>query len=104
QEFIGKNANSAILRVKRDIGKDNNIGFFSSYRTFPEQKNFVASVDGRFKLNPKTTAVFQAVGSNSRRCFVDRTFDRNADPVQAQRNWDICGTGISNIPFFSVDT
>jgi hypothetical protein len=89
-EFVDKKALTGVLRVKRDIGKDNSLGFFSSFRTFPEQKNFVASVDGRFKLNPQTTALFQVVGSNSRRCFFEATFDPDANSDQAQRNRDIC--------------
>jgi hypothetical protein len=91
-EFVDKKALTGVLRVKRDIGKDNSLGFFSSFRTFPEQKNFVASVDGRFKLNPQTTALFQVVGSNSRRCFFEATFDPQANAGQAQSNRDICNS------------
>ncbi|MEQ1645044.1 MAG: DUF5916 domain-containing protein, partial [Pyrinomonadaceae bacterium] len=58
-EFLDKNALFAILRVKRDFGKENNIGFFSTYRNFVEQKNLLAGFDGRFKLSPKLTAQFQ---------------------------------------------
>jgi hypothetical protein len=90
-EFVDKKAITGILRVKRDVGKDNSIGFFSSFRTFPEQKNFVASIDGRFKLNPKTTSVFQFVGSNSKRCLFEATFEPTLNPDQAARNRDICG-------------
>ena len=90
-EFIDKKALTGVLRVKRDVGKDNSLGFFTSFRTFPEQKNFVASIDGRFKLNPKTTSVFQVVGSNSRRCLFESTFEPLTSPDQAARNREICG-------------
>ena len=46
-EFLDKNALFAVLRLKRDFGKENNIGFFGTYRSFPEQKNLVAGIDGR---------------------------------------------------------
>ena len=95
QEFVGKNATFGVLRIKRDIGKENNLGFFATYRSFPEQKNLVAGFDGRFKLNPKTVTTFQVVGTNSRRCFFDPEFEPLVDNDQAQRNREICGTGIT---------
>ena len=95
-EFLDKNALFGIFRVKRDFGKENNIGFFATYRSFPERKNILASVDGRIKLDAKTTMQFQAVGTTSRRCFFDFAFEPLLDSLQAQRNRDICGTGSSN--------
>ncbi|MEO7673994.1 MAG: DUF5916 domain-containing protein, partial [Pyrinomonadaceae bacterium] len=92
-EFVGKNATFGALRVKRDFGKENNIGFFTTYRSFPEQKNLVASVDGRIKINPKLTSQFQLIGTHSRACFFENDFEPILDPVQAQRNRDICATG-----------
>ncbi|QQS34085.1 MAG: carbohydrate binding family 9 domain-containing protein [Acidobacteriota bacterium] len=92
-EFVDKNSMFAVLRLKRDIGKENNIGFFGTYRNFVEQKNLTAGFDGRMKLSPKITSSFQVVGTNSKRCFLEREFDPAADPVQAQRNREICGTG-----------
>jgi hypothetical protein len=67
---------------------------FSTYRSFPEQKNLVAGFDGRFKLSPKMVSVFQVVGTNSRRCFFDPEFEAVLDQAQAQRNRDICGTAV----------
>lgn len=92
-EFIGKNATFAVLRVKRDFGKENNIGFFSTYRSFPEQRNVAGGFDGRIKFNDKTVSQFQIVGTNSRRCFFDTNFDPTLDPAQALRNRQICGGG-----------
>ncbi|MBC7898785.1 MAG: carbohydrate binding family 9 domain-containing protein [Saprospiraceae bacterium] len=97
QEFFDKSALYAILRVKRDFGKENNIGFFATYRSFPEQRNLLAGVDGRMKLNPRLTSQFQVVGTNSRRCFFDAEFEPLLDPSEAQRNREICGTGTYNI-------
>lgn len=95
-EFIGKKATFAVLRAKRDFGAENNVGFFSTYRSFPEQKNVVGGFDGRFKLNDKTVSQFQVVGTHSRRCFFNPEFDPTLDPFQAQRNREICDTGRRN--------
>jgi hypothetical protein len=89
-EFLDKNALFGILRVKRDFGKENNIGFFATYRSFPEQHNVLGGFDGRIKINSKTVSQFQVVGSNSRRCLFNATFEPSLDPLQAQRNREIC--------------
>ena len=68
-QFVDKNASFAILRVKRDFGKENNIGFFGTARTFPKNRNFVGGFDGRYKVNPKTIMTFQALGTHSRKFF-----------------------------------
>jgi hypothetical protein len=91
EEFLDKNAMFGVLRVKRDFGKENNVGFFGTYRGFPEQRNILGGFDGRFKLNDKTVFQFQAVGTNSRFCFNEPGFEPLLDPAQAQRNRDICG-------------
>ncbi|HXH68742.1 MAG TPA: DUF5916 domain-containing protein, partial [Pyrinomonadaceae bacterium] len=95
-EFLDRNALFGIVRIKRDFGRENNVGFFGTYRNFPEQRNVLGSFDGRFKLNPKTVMQFQAIGTSSRRCFFNFDFDPTFDPLQAQRNRDICGTGSTN--------
>lgn len=92
-EFIDKNSLFAVVRVKRDFGKENNIGFFGTYRTFPEQKNLVAGFDGRFKLSPTTSSVFQIVGTASKRCFFDASFETSLNPAQTLANREICGGG-----------
>lgn len=92
-EFLDKNAMFGVFRVKRDFGKENNIGFFATYRGFPEQKNLLAGVDARIKLNPKLTSVFHVVGTNSRRCHFEKEFEPLLDPTQAMRNREICASG-----------
>lgn len=69
EEFLDKNANFGVLRVKRDFGSENNIGFFASARMFPKNRNFVGGLDGRFKLNPKTTMAFQVLETYSKKRF-----------------------------------
>lgn len=92
-EFLDKNALFGIFRVKRDFGKENNIGFYATARTFPEQRNFLGGFDGRLKLSPKSVATFQVLGTHSRRCFFEAGFEPLLNPFQAQRNREICGGG-----------
>jgi len=92
-EFIDKNSMFAVFRVKRDFGKENNIGFFGTYRAFPEQKNLLGGFDGRLKFSPKLSSQFQIVGTTSKRCFFDPEFETAADPAQTQANREICGGG-----------
>lgn len=75
KEFLDKNALFGIFRLKRDVGRNNNVGFFGTSRTFPRQRNFTGGFDGRFQLNPKTILTFQTVGSHSRRNFYDPNID-----------------------------
>lgn len=95
-QFLDKNALFALLRVKRDIGKENNLGFFATYRDFPERKNVVASIDGRFKFTPRISSQVQIVGTHTRRCFFDPRFEPDVHPEQAQRNRELCGGGSFN--------
>ncbi len=95
-EFVDKNALFAVLRYKRDVGKENNIGLFATARSFPERKNYVGGFDGRFKLNPKTVSWFQLIGTHTRKCFFNPEFDDIENPLQAQRNGEICGGAIVN--------
>ena len=95
-EFLDKNALFGVLRVKRDFGKENNVGFFGTYRSFPEQRNVLGGFDGRFKLDDKTVFQFQVVGTNSRRCFFDAEFEPSLDTAQRDRNRAVCGGATFN--------
>jgi hypothetical protein len=77
EEFLDKNAFFSVLRVKRDFGKNNNIGFFSTARVFPQNRNFTGGFDGTFKLDDKTVMTFQALGTHSRKYFYDSFKDQN---------------------------
>jgi len=92
-EFLDKNSLYGVLRLKRDFGSENNIGFFGTYRSFPEQKNLLAGFDGRIKLTPKITTSFQLVGTTSKRCFQEVEFEPTQNYFQAASNRAICGTG-----------
>lgn len=92
-EFLDKNSLFGIVRFKRDFGAENNLGFFGTYRGFPEQKNILGGFDGRIKWSPKMTSQFQVVGTTSRRCFFDPEFEPTLYQQQAASNRSICGTG-----------
>ncbi len=76
EEFVDKNALFGVLRLKRDFGKENNIGFSATARTFPKNRNFVGGFDGKFKLDPKTVMTFQVLGTHSRKYFYDPNTDQ----------------------------
>ncbi|HEY0404763.1 MAG TPA: carbohydrate binding family 9 domain-containing protein [Pyrinomonadaceae bacterium] len=76
ERFVDKNAHIGILRIKRDIGSQHNLGLFATSYNFIERHNNTAGFDGRFRLDPKTVTEFQVVGTTSRRNFYDPDLDR----------------------------
>jgi hypothetical protein len=66
--IIGRNAKIGILRVKRDIGKENTIGFLATAYDFIGKKNFLGGFDSRVRFDKQTTLDFQVLGTNSRLC------------------------------------
>jgi hypothetical protein len=75
--YIDQNADIGVLRFKRDIGKESNIGFFSTTYNFTDRHNHTAGTDGRIRFDKKTVFEFQVVGTNSRRPFYDADEDKN---------------------------
>jgi hypothetical protein len=76
-KFLDKNAYVGVLRVKRDIGQNSNIGFLATSRSFIEAHNNTLGFDGRLRINPKTILSFQLTGTNSRRFFYEPEDNRN---------------------------
>jgi hypothetical protein len=76
-EFLDKNAFFSVLRVKRDFGKSNNVGFFGTARVFPKNRNFTGGFDGTFKLDDQTVMTFQALATHSRKFFYSSDLDRS---------------------------
>ncbi len=76
-EFLDKSAYFSVLRLKRDVGKENNIGFFGTARIFPRNRNFVGGLDGKFKLDKATVMTFQVLATHSRRNFFDADVGRS---------------------------
>ena len=66
--IIGKNATIGILRLKRDVGRENSIGFLATSYNFANRSNYVGGFDGRFRFNKITTLDFQVLGTNARLC------------------------------------
>ncbi len=77
ERFLDKNAYIGVLRLKRDIGKENSLGLIATSYNFIERHNQLAGFDGRFKLDKQTTFSFQALGTTSRRDFYDPQLDDN---------------------------
>jgi hypothetical protein len=75
--LIGKNAYVGVLRLKRDVGKENHLGFLATTYNFIRKHNQLGGFDGRFKLNKTTSFDFQVLGSTSRFPFYDP--DRDAE-------------------------
>ncbi|MBA4185415.1 MAG: carbohydrate binding family 9 domain-containing protein, partial [Acidobacteria bacterium] len=75
ERFVDKNADIGVFRFKRDIGSQHNLGFFATTYNFTDRHNHTAGFDGRFRLDEKTIAEFQIVGTNSRRHFYDSELD-----------------------------
>ncbi|MFZ0062435.1 MAG: DUF5916 domain-containing protein [Pyrinomonadaceae bacterium] len=80
ERFVDKNAYIGVLRVKRDVGKENSLGILATSYNFIEKHNQLFAIDGRFRLDKQTTFTFQTLGTTSRNFF----FDAN-DPVQQNR-------------------
>jgi hypothetical protein len=106
--FVDENALFSVLRVKRDIGKENSLGFFGTARIFPNNRNFNGGFDGKFKLNPRTILTFQVLGSHSLKNFYDPETGRvsyrtgnglgyyfNLDYTTDRHGWFIEATGRS---------
>src|SRR5215468_1994002 len=71
KRFLDKNAYIGILRLKRDVGKEGNLGLIATSYNFIENHNQLGGFDGRFRLDQKTTFSFQVLGAHSRKKFFD---------------------------------
>jgi hypothetical protein len=69
ERVVKKNADIGVVRVKRDIGRQSNLGFVGTTYNFTDIHNNTAGFDGRIKTGKKVTTEFQLIGTNSRRYF-----------------------------------
>lgn len=76
ERFLGKNATIGVLRLKRDIGRESEIGLLGTSYNFIERHNHLGGLDGRFKVDDKTVFGFQVLGTTSRRFFYDPDTNR----------------------------
>ena len=93
ERFIDKNAYIGVLRLKRDVGKENSIGMVATSYNFIEKHNDVLGIDGRFRLDKQTTVTFQALGTTSRNFF----FDPNDDTTRYRTGNGFGYTGVYNV-------
>ena len=97
-----------MLRLKRDVGKENTLGMVATSYNFIDKHNQVLGIDGRFRLDKQTTVSFQTLGTTSRNFFFDpndgetryRTgngFGYSADYNVSGRNWgwEVYGEGFT---------
>ncbi|HEX8456773.1 MAG TPA: DUF5916 domain-containing protein [Pyrinomonadaceae bacterium] len=71
-----KNATIAVLRLKRDVGRESSVGLLATSYNFVERHNQLGGLDARFRLNKQTTLNVQALGTHSRRFFYDADLDQ----------------------------
>jgi len=71
ERFVDKNAYIGVLRLKRDVGKENSIGMIATSYNFIEKHNQTFGLDGRFRLDKQTTVGVQVLGTTSRNFFFD---------------------------------
>src|SRR5215216_578910 len=71
ERFLDKNAYIGVLRLKRDVGKENTLGMVATSYSFPDKHNEVLGLDGRLRLDKQTTTTFQLLGTTSRNFFFD---------------------------------
>jgi hypothetical protein len=76
--FVDKNADIGVLRFKRDIGSESNLGFTATSYNFVDRHNNTGGFDGRIRFTPKTVAEFQLIGTSTRGNFYDSAFDRTS--------------------------
>ena len=85
-KYSDPNATVSITRLKRDIGKESNIGVLATTYNYliPQgngvnlkRHNYLGGVDGRFKLDKQTVLTFQALMTNTKNFFFDPTLGRS---------------------------
>ncbi|MGI8668737.1 MAG: DUF5916 domain-containing protein [Aridibacter sp.] len=71
-------AYAGVLRLKRDVGENSNIGLFATQYHFGSKRhNHLLGFDGKYQINPRTVFDFQVVGTHSRRFFYNPDMNRS---------------------------
>ena len=76
---FGRSANSVIGRVRYDLYSESHIGAIATDREFLDSYSRLAGLDGRFRLNPTTSADFMAITSLNRGLDGDESSGRMFD-------------------------
>ena len=72
---LAKKAFVGVVRLKRDIGKESDIGFLATSYSYPQKHNQVAGFDTHWKINKQSSFNAQILGSTSRNYFYDPKTD-----------------------------
>lgn len=78
-KILDKNATIGVVRLKRDVGRENSIGLIATTYNFVDKHSHTAGVDGRFRLDKQTTVSFQLLGTNANTPFFDAEEGRVLD-------------------------
>lgn len=63
-------AYAGILRLRRDIGANSNVGMFlTTYHRGSDRHNTLGGFDGNFQIDPRTKFSFEVLGTHSRRFY-----------------------------------
>ena len=91
--FLNKNAYIGVMRLKHDVGKgESTVGMIATTYNFIQKHNDVLGFDGRFRIDKKSVASFEVVGTTSRRPF-----------FEPDQNQNIFRTGNAFAYFFRYD-
>lgn len=74
--LAGRNAQTGVLRVRRDIGHESFLGMLATSYDFVERSNRLGGIDGRLAFDQKNVLSFQVVGTWSEAPFYDPDLDR----------------------------
>ena len=113
-KILDRNATVGILRFKRDVGKENHLGFLATSYNFLDRHNQMGGFDSRFRLNETTTFAAQLLGSVSSQPFFyadeAATIDRQERGVayfyeldMSARNWGYEYSAVGRSRFFRAN-
>ena len=89
-------AYAGILRLRRDVGANSNVGVFATtYHRGSQQHNNLFGFDGAFQIDPRTVFSFEVFGTHSRRFFfepeINDSIYRTGNAVAYRAEWDYTG-------------
>ena len=113
-KILDRNSTVGVLRLKRDIGKEDHLGFLATTSNFVDSYNTVAGFDGRYRFNKTTVLLAQALGSVTNRPFFyadeGKTVDRREHGLayaynldSSGRNWGWNYSAVGRSRFFRAD-
>jgi Domain of unknown function (DUF5916) len=71
RKLVDQNATVGVVRYKRDLGRENNLGLLATTYNFVDRHSHAAGFDGYFRLDPQTTLRFQLLGTTANTFFSD---------------------------------